>query len=204
MNAFSTQRNVLQQRHMSSPEIFVSFDWKKGKSDSVQPKKKVYKNFVKLVKNCKWNHKKEPVIPMVHCTTEANVTKICQLGFGNVARVELGIYGNGMYFTSDVGYAATNPKLGTTKPHAIVAYVLPGNPYPVTEDPSQQNSLLGKNLKTPQYQSHYALVDSAGARRGLPIAANSKAVADEIVIAQEAQIVPAYVVELDLAKPAWG
>jgi hypothetical protein len=70
-----------------------------------------------------------------------------------------------------------------------------GNAYPVIEHPRKADSLAGTIIK-PGYQSHYVCTDN----KGMPypkMVTDYKNVYDEIVINQEAQVAPAYVLMLD-------
>jgi len=79
----------------------------------------------------------------------------------------------------------------------LIVLIFPGNVYPVTENPSDEDSFLGKPMKS-GYQSHFVITS----KKGLPTGETAKERADteffdELVIIQESQILPVYLVELD-------
>jgi len=83
-------------------------------------------------------------------------------------------------------------------PMLIITYVIPGNVYPVTEVPESEQSLCGCPLMA-GYSSHYILTDL----EGYPHSKDQKImpdVYDELVVAQEAQIIPAFLLKLDREK----
>jgi hypothetical protein len=62
-----------------------------------------------------------------------------------------------MYFTNSIIYATSYSQPNQDGHHVyILCYVLPGNDYPVTENPFGDDSFQGKSFK-PGYQSHYTL-----------------------------------------------
>jgi hypothetical protein len=155
-----------------------------------------------------------PVIPVVHATHVDAARNICKTGFATLATVDagtviilpllksLGWYGQGIYFTTFAEYSATyalNSPLcsflsyitGSVDPCILLCYLVPGNPYPVTEGPFDSKTLKGTVRVTPLiklpgaplkpgYQSHYILVDGSG----VPDPENGF---DEIVVNQDTQ-----------------
>jgi len=85
------------------------------------------------------------------------------------------------------------PYFGTKRsPAVIIAYVIPGNIYPVIEDINSNNSFAGAAIKA-GYQSHYVVTE----RTGMPPKSICNGnVYDELVIPQESQITPAFVIEI--------
>jgi len=71
---------------------------------------------------------------------------------------------------------------------------LPGYPYPVTENPSS-GTLFGKGLFQ-GHQSHYVLTKP----NGEPITEICEIFYDELVLDQEGQVLPIFVVELEPIK----
>ena len=76
-------------------------------------------------------------------------------------------------------------------PIIVISLVLPGNTYPVTENPESKNTLRGKPLKR-GYQSHYVSVKS----NGKPTTNEEISVYDELVINQSTQAVPVFAIVL--------
>jgi len=71
--------------------------------------------------------------------------------------------------------------------------VIPGNSYPVIETHTTSDNPI-----TPGYNSHYVLTEKNGCCCNKPIVSFF----DEIVIEQEAQITPIYIIELKPKKTA--
>jgi len=135
-----------------------------------------------------------PVIPTIHGTSGTSAWLIVAGGFATLSSLDAGYYGAGIYFTTSAKYAvpyfATKPD-----PSILISWVMVGNAYPVIEHPRKKGSLAGMIIK-PGYQSHYVCTDN----KGMPypkITADYQNVYDEIVINQESQVAPAYVLMLD-------
>jgi len=131
-----------------------------------------------------------PIIPAFHGTSLVLSEKIFEAGFANLSSLDSGFFGKGIYFTSSSKY--TIPYMSSrTRPCVIMSWLLPGNPFPVTEDPEGPASLLGTALQS-GYNSHYVVTNLLG-----KIATKrDKELYDEIVIAQESQICPALLFEI--------
>eukprot|EP01124_Arcella_intermedia_P023915 TRINITY_DN391_c0_g2_i11.p1 TRINITY_DN391_c0_g2~~TRINITY_DN391_c0_g2_i11.p1 ORF type:complete len:473 (+),score=60.78 TRINITY_DN391_c0_g2_i11:1163-2581(+) len=74
------------------------------------------------------------------------------------------------------------------QPAIIISYVIPGNPYPTSESKDGKDSLLGSAIQN-GYQSHFVIVNKGGN----PVqSTNEQFYFIELVIPQEAQVVPAF------------
>jgi len=131
-----------------------------------------------------------PVIVAVHGTSRKIADKICNTGFAALSSLDQGYYGQGIYFTCHVPYIFPYVA-GAENPTMVVVLVFPGNVYPVIENPGGDNSLLGKNIKT-GYQSHFVVTTKSGQ----PATMLDEEIYDELLVVQESQIVPIYLVEL--------
>jgi len=130
-----------------------------------------------------------------------------------VNRVDDGFYGQGIYFTRDMDYAALYSN--DTPKVFVLAAVNPGNVFPTTEHPfsgSDQKTPLGalgfgsrsapKSLKgkpgVPGYQSHYTVVPKKNIDDAFPLTGNRPVEpakhADELVVFQEAQALPLFII----------
>jgi len=136
-----------------------------------------------------------PIIVACHGTGNKIALKICETGFAALSTLDSGFYGKGVYFTCYIPYIF--PYVGTSKtPSMIISLVVPGNIYPVIESPSKDDNLLGAHIKT-GYQSHYVKTN----RNGLPCTKpRDTDHYDELVIEQEAQLLPIYLVDLDTSN----
>ena len=166
ISGFEGYRNTLYGKHRANPALFKKTDWKmKGDLDLRQ---KFMDTLVSNEKRCFLN--KNPalpaVLPMLQGTTEEAVWQICQQGFAVVATTDGGFFGQGIYFTSNINYASQYAGDAPHDPNSkvfLLALVIPGNSYPVTEVPHLPNGrrnprgLFGKGCQT-GYQSHFTIV----------------------------------------------
>jgi len=92
--------------------------------------------------------------------------------------LDKGWYGQGVYFTSSARYAI--PYFATkANPVIIVAYVIPGNIFPIVEHPQWQGNRSRSSI--PLRGNDHQWIS------------NRKTMNDELVVAQENQIVPAFI-----------
>jgi len=155
-------------------------------------------------------------IPMIQGTNEQSALSICQNGFATVATLDEGFYGKGIYFTGDLEYASKYAKETTKGKVFLVALTLPGNPFPVTENPHFDEK--GNNFKTVDangkekiipnpsgyygktarsgYQSHYTIVSKTTLGQAFPIddTYDPKLHADELVVFQDPQALPLFLI----------
>jgi len=159
-----------------------------NKKKDFELKNWVYGNFISLTQRFDWNQNKEilPIIPMLHGTDNDIAWKVCQTGFASLSTLDAGWYGKGIYFSSSAKYIL--PYYATKKvPTIIISYIIPGNPYPVTENPQKPENLTGAAPKD-AYQSHYVIVSPIGT----PPSTEIDHFYDELVINQESQILPLF------------
>jgi len=109
-----------------------------------------------------------------------------------LASLDEGWYGRGIYFTSSAKYAI--PYYGTKKePAVLIALVIPGSIFPVTEGKSSKTSLQGSSLKA-GYGSHYVHTLRSGEVCTQKMEDNYY---DELVISQESQIMPIFLLTVN-------
>ena len=134
---------------------------------------------------------------MVQGTRENAAHRIAKNGFGTTATTDAGFYGQGIYFTTKLSYAAyfarspDSTKLGNERVF-LLSLVIPGNAFPVTERHDDiNNGYFGKPCKS-GYQSHYVIVkhENAGTPPGIPFNFTSDPVSNELVLFQSAQSLP--------------
>eukprot|EP01114_Cavostelium_apophysatum_P019166 TRINITY_DN6095_c0_g1_i2.p1 TRINITY_DN6095_c0_g1~~TRINITY_DN6095_c0_g1_i2.p1 ORF type:complete len:616 (+),score=141.75 TRINITY_DN6095_c0_g1_i2:38-1885(+) len=153
----------------------------------------------------KFDHNKTispPVIPMLQGLSNPDLCwDLCKYKFSELSTIEDGYYGKGMYFTSSAEYAV-NLYSRLDNRVLLISFVTPGNPNPCTENPNiPRESLIGRVIKQ-GYDSHYALVDGSG----LPLDVRNSKVGgklsdyDELVIDDEQQVLPCYLVFLGRGK----
>jgi len=130
---------------------------------------------------------------MIQGTIQNAAWKIVENGFGTVASLDEGYYGKGIYFTTYALYSTTYI-YSSQHPVMIISWVLPGNTFPVSEHHKGSSSLLGQAIKA-GYNSHYVVAEKNGFVPS-SIAQDSE-LYDELVVSQEGQIAPAFIVHLD-------
>jgi len=187
---FANCCGVLRSRFIESPDVFKTQRWKNA-PDRVL-KEFVYKKYNTYALHFPWNEGVPvQIIPAVHGTSESKAWKICTTGFAALQTLDSGFFGKGIYFTTSALYAI--PYFAPHGKHAaiIISYILPGNVYPVTEDHQSDRGLTGCALKG-GFNSHFV----ATTRHGNIIATEMEECYDELVIKQETQICPVYVVNL--------
>lgn len=159
---FEGSRKSLYQQQQNAPDIFRKQDHKylpnsglrEEYLDFLQKKQQKFDSAFSTSLG-KVEDQKTKAIAMIHGTNESVGWKIAQGGFGIVASVDDGFYGQGIYFTSKVSYAMTYTVF-YERPVLVLSLVNPGNPFPVTEEPSKPGNLTGAKCKL-GYQSHYCV-----------------------------------------------
>jgi len=148
---------------------------------------------------CKWNTDLQvPIIPALHGTDEPIAKSIITTSFVALARGDAGYYGKGLYFTTSAKYAL--PYFASKqKPVVLICYVITGNAYPVIEHPRAKNTLMGTAL-VPNFHSHYVLcrIDGNPIPRIMDKAEDETEYFDEIVIEQESNVLPFYLVKISM------
>ncbi len=130
-----------------------------------------------------------PPLPVLHGTDLAIAEKIAQTGFASLSSLDAGFYGKGIYFTTYLLYTLPYCLMKRT-PSVILSYTNMGNIYPVTE------KMNGQPLKN-RYNSHYVLTNKHGE---IHTDATDKYICDEIVVNQEGQLLPAFIITLNIAS----
>jgi len=190
VTSFRIFKENMEKRLQNNQSLFVRSTWVVDDFNGLR--QWVIDRYNMKVKLFSWNdHQSMPILPMVHGTSFDAAMSICSTGFANISCLDAGWYGKGIYFSSSATYCA--PYFAATRdPAIIITYVLPGNPFPVIEHHTSESNLVGTALKT-GYQSHYVCTTA----QGLPVTQPCSNCYDELVIMQEAQVVPAFVLKID-------
>jgi len=192
----SNYRKIIDVRMKSSPTLFKSSNW--NKDSNFTWRSITLEHFQRQIMNFDWNINLKtdncPILAVAHATSLNKAAKVVVSGFATLSTIDEGFYGKGMYFSSSAIY--TLPYCVTVSdPCIIICFLLPGNPYPVIEDHRKENSLIGSHIIS-GYQSHYVMTRI----NGLPFGEENNLELrkfNEIVIDQESQVVPIFLVELD-------
>ena len=180
--SFINQWKIMMTRKEKDSDQFFVNTYSKN-----EEKVKIMKHFEDVCNNM--SDTILPLVPVLHGTDLSVAKKIAATGFASLSSLDAGYYGKGIYFTSHLLY--TLPYCGGKRnPAVIISYLNMGNIFPVTEDHKGAKSLLGSALKS-GYNSHYVLTNKEGNIYDKGI------ICDEIVVGQESQILPAFIITLD-------
>lgn len=190
---------IQSERMKKGGLLFYDKKWCKNKDANIH--EFVYNIWEKLNLSYSWNKNAPSIIPVCHGTDRIVAEKICETGFANLSSLDQGWYGKGIYFSSYSLYCS--PYFSTKrKPAIILAWILPGNIYPVIEKHDSNDTLIGTAIKS-GYKSHYVIVDKKGRSLNMTDFENiveNINVYNEIVIEQESQIVPMAIIDIEVNK----
>lgn len=164
-------------------------DWK-AKLDAGQ-RALMLNSFHEYLQKFEWNDIRVPIAPAFFSVTEeGSAFGLCQNGFES-ARDPTGPFGKGMYFTTSLPQALKSAKETSQGKVIILACVISGSCFPVTEAPQHVTSLAGKPCMA-GYQSHYSLVlQSTLVPVTTPLSSNNTRLQGDILVAfADAQILP--------------
>jgi len=190
LKSFSHYYENLTRRFNDAPNLFKKNEW--TNQDSTGLRLWMIYRYKVFASKWPWNANCQvEIIPQLHGTDFKTAKSICNAGFATLSTLDGGWYGRGIYFTHSGIYAT--PYFSTKKhPALIISYVIPGNVYPVCEHPKSIDSLIGSALKG-GYQSHFIITT----KDGMPVEKPAEEYYSEIVIFQEAQCVPAFILRVD-------
>lgn len=203
INTWNTMNTRVQDKDSSA--IFSNEGWKEqGTLEEQERRQFTYQHFVEQTQLYPWNREFKQlakdraigsIIMIAHGTDLTVAEKIAQTGFASISSNDAGWYGRGIYFSSSGLYCF--PYFCLRKnPVLLLSWVLPGNTYPVIENHLGPNSIEGTSLK-PGYNSHYVCTDRNGQIYDPANELKDSAKFNELVIIQESQVLPAYIVEID-------
>jgi len=126
-----------------------------------------------------------------HGTSVAVAHRVMNEGFANLATMDAGWFGKGIYFTTHPKYALKYCE-NMADPCLVLCYIILFNPYPVVwEDAkSQSDMLLAGKANHQNFGCHYVPVVEYGHQDFRPPGPGRTAKFDEIVIFQESHILP--------------
>jgi len=148
------------------------------------------------------HNRKALIVGGFHGTTVEKAESILKVGFANLATLDDGWYGKGIYFTSQPQYAYQYCKT-KSNPCLIFSYLILANPFPVIWDDAKSTSDLRFKAK-PNYRNygchfvpviHYKGADYRPPNPDVPAHSNAELL-DEIVLFQETHIMPFAIVNL--------
>uniref|UniRef100_A0A6B2KWV9 PARP catalytic domain-containing protein n=1 Tax=Arcella intermedia TaxID=1963864 RepID=A0A6B2KWV9_9EUKA len=200
----SNTLKIQKSRMNRDRNTFFSVTWRYDQKKTLR--EKVFNHFVGKCLEWEWNETKSIedcyVLPVVHGTSMEIGWKIASNGFAVLSTLDQGYYGKGIYFTTSALY--TVPYLeNKKKPAIIICFTIPGNPYPVIENPNSRDSFFGKHI-VERYQSHYCKTSAGGIPYTDEDELNSVREFDELVIEQESQIVPLFLTRVSISEELKG
>jgi hypothetical protein len=161
----SLTKQKFDNRASKDSQLFFAEKWKmQEESESrIRLRQWTKDNFLNRMSDFEWNHNdRVGIMPVIHGTSIGIAWKVCvggmlvlicrcvtfsfflsfflfadhylRVGFANLSVLDVGFYGSGIYFTTSAKYSipyfATKPN-----PAIIISYLIPGNPFPVVEQP---------------------------------------------------------------------
>ncbi len=144
------------------------------------------------------------LVPMWHATNADILPSLFETGFANLAMVDTGFFGKGIYSTGEAKYAQTVYGKMYPRPALLMNWVASFSAYPVID--GDMPELQGKG-NYGNHDAHFIPVRPANPKdpqevNFYPCRLNEKYTYTEMVVFQSAQCLPRYVVELqsDLLK----
>jgi len=201
LNGFATKHTNLTSQVTLDPKNFMKDHWK-DLSDPAGVRAWTKLQYDRWVNRFVWNEGLSvKIVPAIHGTSEEIANSIVKTGFVALSKLDSGYYGKGIYFTTSVEYAlpyfATKPS-----PSVIIFLVISGNVYPIIEHPKIKGSFMGAPL-VPGYHSHYVLTRKDGYPCHKILSRDEgEEYFDELVIEQEASILPFYFLKISTANLA--
>jgi len=165
--------------------VFLKQDWKKlGQLNFREKTLEFYENYFNKFS---WNKDiTVPIVPCISgCASESEVSEKIKCGFSSSEGT--GRFGQGIY----VNTAPISQKFDTF----LISYVIPGNVFPISPDDLTKSKPVTGNPIKAGYNSHFVLVHKETEEIANLETGNQMA---EIVIGQQAQIIPAFVVRTKL------
>jgi len=191
--SFDVTNKSIAKRLRTQPTLFKKDDWKS--MDRFDLREWTKKGMDARIASYPWNQNTEEgasTVLALHGTDASIARNIIDGGFSALSTVDAGYYGSGMYFTSSAVYGL--PYYGTKKkPSLLICLLTPGNSFPVVESREEDKSFLGVPIRS-GYQSHCVNVTLSGEPCAQVMTDDFY---DEIVVGQELQILPVYLVEFD-------
>jgi len=193
--SFSFCYKTMNGKIKAAEKLFLKDDW--NQFSNAPQRQQMLERYFSLAAKWLWNDTNHPkVVPMIQGAKDDTVWNICQNGFALIPNIDEGYYGKGIYFTSDIDYASFFSSSTERGKIMLVAMVAPGNPFPISEHPYQdERGYYGKGLRD-GYQSHYSIVSKDPDKLSYPYEPpfNENEHADELVVFQEAQALPLFVI----------
>jgi len=212
---FEHRLATMVERTTQDKDVFLNQSWRMASDANLR--EKILENYYKFADKFEINENSAvKTIPLVHgVPDEKSAFSIASTGFAALGKRDSGFFGNGIYFTNNVVYAAqysksknykltneknekiaksTNQNLPEKPLIVILSWVSMASIYPVTEKPDSPESLQGKAIGG-GYDSHYTLVCQP---KYYPVTtdADLKNKLAEFVVSQENQTLPKYILYL--------
>jgi hypothetical protein len=185
-------KSLLQTRWNDMPKLFHTTNWERISSNQ-EVRGYIKNRFDDVIRRFEWNEgEMVPIICALHGTDISKAFAIAKTGFVSLSTLDSGYYGKGVYFST---HAPNNLVyvINYENPALLMSLIIPGNVYPVVENPRGTNSIAGGPIK-PGYNSHYVITDQEGMVISSP---SDDTKFDELVVDQECQVLPVFILILD-------
>lgn len=190
-NGFKTRIKTIHTRLKEDPDTFRNASWEKNRATW---RKMMLDNLELYTQQFVSSYSQLKIIPVFHAVKKVETAwKICASGFANLSINDDGWYGKGIYFTTNLRYAAKYYGEVNDKGEyiLILSYVILGSVYPCVEHPQKEREIKGKDCQK-GYDAHVTYVSPSSL---FPCELNSSDIHEnysEIVIFQENQCLPKY------------
>jgi len=193
--AFINQWRIITTRMEVNPDVFGIKTYHNMKNRELYDGVVEYYNTRASAEVAPWNRDILCPILLTAHGTDSNVAKaIATTGFAALSSLDAGYYGRGIYFTTLLNY--TFPYLASKRnPCAILSWVVCGHYYPVIEHHLGDKTLMGAAIR-PGYMSHFVMTEVTGSVYDQSLI-EPRRICDEIVIPQECQVMPAFLLEIN-------
>jgi hypothetical protein len=189
--SFINNLKIMNDRFINNNELFFTNTYNKN-PNKVSIIDHYYDHVVSLLK-CNENLNLH-IIPALHGTDKDIAFKIAGSGFSALSLADQGWFCKGIYFSSLVCYCLPYACM-RRNPTIILSYLNMGHVFPVDEKHDSNKSLLGSPIKS-GYNSCYVVTNKKGHAYD-PIDDYGTLKCDELVISQESQALPAFIITLD-------
>jgi len=191
---FVNQRNFLRQRTLAAPDVFAP-----DTTEGNEIRNWVLSKYIGLVSQFSWNNTSTreqtcmAILPAIHGTDMATARSIAETGFAAVSLLDAGFFGKGIYFTTFANY--TIPYFSSRRdPAIIISWIVCGSAFPVIEAADGPHTRKGAALHGTA-NAHFVVTDRHGQCLADPKADPTECF-NEIVIGQEPQITPAFILSI--------
>lgn len=188
VNSFISQHKIMTERKLNSYDQFYTSNYRKN--DEKMKIMDYYNKNISTLLDCNKDLDCE-IIPCVHGTDWKISEKIALTSFASLNSLDSGYFAKGIYTSCNLCYCL--PYCASKRnPSILLSYAVLGHIFPVDENHKGEKSLMGSSIRS-GYSSHYVLTNTDGN----VYQEGDGEICDEIVVAQESQLCPSFIIRLD-------